>query len=634
MIKRWISQKYKIIGFISYITINALLNYQSYGQSSLGLEFQIEKTNSLNGLSRNFAFVNNVSALQLANQALEQSLLANYTKGQAFAFNNISSVFSEQFLFDESVYFIKKALNIFQDLNDQEGIANCNISLGHIFNSHGQDSVAYFFHQKAFNFFQTIGNTERMAITSHNLSQVLLTLNDRYNAKDYFLKALKYAQKLKKHQLYSACLSYIGQIEFKKKSDEKIRRSEINSKVVEANSNVIKILIAISICLTGLLIVIAYQLFIHKRNQEIIVRSNEIAKIGTWEMFFSKFLNKELPILSSILLEILELDKVTSEQLKIISWTNFFKSEESENRLIEVVQESISANQPFDIELQLLTHKRNEIWIRLIGNVENVSQNDFRLYGIAQDITEIKNEIKLIEGEMNKVLELSKLKSKFVSIASHEFRTPLATITTSMELIKINLDRILVPPMEVFDRHINGVLNQIDRLEDTLESILMLEQTIQGKIKIAITQVDLSKLLLDLVESVPIIGDPRIPALSLDKAQILLNSDPYILNHILQNIISNALKYSKGKQEPIIKAYEFDKNIVIEVQDFGIGIPESDKFQLFTPFFRAKNTAGIKGTGLGLSIVKEFVSLINADISIESEEGEGTKVILTFPNPC
>jgi PAS domain S-box-containing protein len=867
--------KNKIINFILIIATIYFLPNQSHGQSNLALKHQIESIDSLNDLSRNYAFVDNVLALRLANEALANSLSVNYMEGQAFAFRNMSSVFAEQFLFDESITYIKLALNIFEDLKDQEGIANCNISLGHTFSKLGQDSIAYLFHQKAYDFFQSSNNTERMAITSHNLGHVFLTRSDRFNAKKYFLKALKYAQELQNHQLSSSCLSYLGQIEFesnnfesaqayfiksrdlfyqlgavaqknasvstfyhlamikkinrhfdemlvelesatkiiskfevnfyvnevyeeiisyhrmqndlskvdfyttqfvkilknlnqknledktliyidfiksydlKKKYDEKVESYEINEKIIEANSNVIKILIVLSLCLTGLLIVIGYQFFLNKRNTDsirsifenagtaiilldeggeiikwnkssnelfdelsdkvsgkkffeefvmkqnnlkpedlenlllndlkiitskgktkeisvscfktfindrqyfvlfildtseikrlkrlnkfylkILEKSNEIAKIGTWEILFSKFLNKEMPIMSSKTKKILELEEVTGDTLNNISWTSFFKSEEFQNRLKGVFQESILAGQPFDIELELLTWKGNEIWVRLIGNVEQITNNDFRLYGTAQDITEIKNGIKLIEEDLAKELELNKLKSKFISMASHEFRTPLATIASSVELIKINLDKITAPFMEVFDRHTNGILNQIERLEDTLNGILLLEKTIQGKISIVINQVDLCKLLFDLVESVAIVGDPRKPVLNLNKTGIILNSDPYLLNHILQNIISNALKYSKGKQEPIIKAFELDKVVIIEVQDFGIGIPESDKSSLFNAFFRATNTAGIKGTGLGLSIVKEFVTLLKAEISIESQEGVGTKVTLTFP---
>lgn len=830
---------------------------------------------SLNDLSRDYSFVDNIKALKYANEALEQALEVDYKRGQAFAFRNMSSVYSSQDSYAESVDYINRALNIFEEIQDEEGIANCYISLGHTFDRLGEDSLSYEYHKKAYDFFQKTDNLNRKGITAHNFARAQFQLSQLETSKSLFQKALILSEESNNPQLSSSCLSYLGEIEFglgrldeaeklfersrnifndlgsdaqkyatmssfyhlamiykadgnqkrmiemlekaiqiiddfgfpyfinevynelidyyyevgdlekvkintqqyaeiltnlnqenlkdrtnialdliqsrdlEKVYTEKIRTSEINEKIVEANARVIKVLIFTSFFLAIFLIVIIYQFFRNKKNsaairsiyenagtalvllsndgeiikwnkfsnklfgdsseklagknffkefiskestlkpsdiensylnefeittsdgktkeisvscsrtfvngspfyvlfildasefkrlqrlndfyQIILEKSNEIAKIGTWEMSYSSFLNKEMPIISSQVMEILEINEVLPENMKEIKWTNFFNSEESIQKLMVVFEDATSKNQAFDIELNLVSYKGNDIWIRFIGSLEFLSKTDIRLFGTVQDITEVKTGIKLIEENLSREQELNKLKSRFISMASHEFRTPLATITSSVELIQMNLAKLALPNPQILDKHTFSVLNQVDRLEKTLDGILMLEKTIQGKIETTISTIELESFLNEVVENINLPGDERKPILNIESDLSELNTDPNLLHHIMENVISNSLKYSKGKESPIINVFQDMDNISIEIQDFGIGIPESDKSGMFNSFYRAKNTAGIKGTGLGLSIVKEFATLINVDIEIDSTEGEGTKVTLTLP---
>lgn len=833
---------------------------------------------SLNDLSKRYSFVDNIKALKYANEALELALSYNYDEGQAFAFRNMSAVYSAQYSFAESIEYIKKALDIFETLDNQEGIANCNISLGNTFNRLGQDSLAFEYHKKAYDFFDNTQDMERKSIASHNLGLALFILNEKENAISKFQKALEFSLELGNYQLASSCLSYLGEIEFKsenfesakdyfmrslgisdqlgpdaqkyaamsalyhralihkneddtqgmmenlesalkmipnlnfsffvndvyeevisyyqernnsemlqfytsqfveilkgknnriaedktniyldlirsreldKKYAEALKTKEINEKIVEANLQEIRILVITTAVLAILLVIIVYQFFRNKKNlnaiksiynnagtalvliddeggiirwnkfseelfgeasanvlgknffreyvskdsnikpvdleksylnefriirkdgkakeisiscsrtlinsktfyvfyildrselnklqrmndfyQVILEKSNEIAKIGTWEMSYTSFLNKELPTLSSQVQEILEIDQVSPQVLQQLTWTSFFPSEEPTYRLMEVFEKAIECNKAFDLELNLISYKGNDIWIRFIGSVEFHSTDDIKLFGTVQDITDVKNGINLIEENLKKEQELNKLKSRFISMASHEFRTPLSTITSSVELIQMKMVKGPDLIVDVLNRHTASILTQVDRLEKTLDGILMLEKSIQGKIKTSFDRIDLKELFLELIETINVKGDHRKPKLIIKPEARFVMSDLNLLHHVLQNIISNSLKYSKERQEPEISVEKIVDVIKIEIKDYGIGIPDSDKSGLFSSFYRGKNTNGIKGTGLGLSIVKEFVTLIDAEISIESEEGKGTLVSIALPlNP-
>ncbi len=110
-----------------------------------------------------------------------------------------------------------------------------------------------------------------------------------------------------------------------------------------------------------------------------------------------------------------------------------------------------------------------------------------------------------------------------------------------------------------------------------------------------------------------------------------MDLDPNLFNHILSNLLENAVKYSPGKEEPELHLIYEDKFLTIKIVDYGIGIPEEDKKRLFETFFRASNVDNIQGTGLGLTIVKQYVESHSGSIDVQSEEGFGTTFSLRFP---
>lgn len=237
-----------------------------------------------------------------------------------------------------------------------------------------------------------------------------------------------------------------------------------------------------------------------------------------------------------------------------------------------------------------------------------------------------QSELQLTEA-LNKEIQLNELKSRFVSMASHEFRTPLSTIMSSVALIsKYEKEEQQDKRM----KHVNRIKSAVVNLTGILNDFLSLSKIEEGKIEINRRQVDLQDLCDNVSEEVKGMLKDNQTIQHLTKGQPrALVSDERILKNILFNLVSNAIKYS---EQAIDCVMEFRENsFVLHVKDRGIGIPETEQKLLFDRFFRASNVEMIQGTGLGLNIVKRYVSLLHGDISFVSKEREGSTFSVELP---
>lgn len=240
---------------------------------------------------------------------------------------------------------------------------------------------------------------------------------------------------------------------------------------------------------------------------------------------------------------------------------------------------------------------------------------------------------KQIAIQQNEALEkersLNEMKSRFVSMASHEFRTPLSTVLSSASLIEKYIEK------ERYDKtakHTDRIKKSVHGLTEILNDFLSVDKLETQITPVRFLDFDYEQLSKDMVEEMETItknGQEIHRELKCEKFTI--NSDPNIIKNILYNLISNAIKYS-GENKPILYRSEIsDKQLLIFVRDQGIGIPKQDQEQLFTRFFRAKNVTNIKGTGLGLNIVKKYLEMLNGTLTFESEENQETTFYITIP---
>ncbi|MFN8299947.1 MAG: PAS domain S-box protein [Chitinophagales bacterium] len=231
---------------------------------------------------------------------------------------------------------------------------------------------------------------------------------------------------------------------------------------------------------------------------------------------------------------------------------------------------------------------------------------------------------------MKELQEVSNLKSKFISLVSHEMRTPMTSIYSGVEIMEMYaaINHLQNPTFANQFRIIKG---EVERLNSLIDKILFWGKVEGGKVKNHREQVNLCEFITDLcARHNQMQTDGRIVQLSCSGEPRNLFIDPLHLENIIGNLISNAFKYSKGKREPELQVDYADHFIKLSVRDYGSGIPEKEMPHLFKSFFRASNVEHIEGNGLGMVIVKYFAEVNNAAIQVYSKENEGTEISINF----
>lgn len=234
-----------------------------------------------------------------------------------------------------------------------------------------------------------------------------------------------------------------------------------------------------------------------------------------------------------------------------------------------------------------------------------------------------------LKDALEKEKELSEIKSRFVSMASHEFRTPLSAILSSAALIGKYPTSEDQPRRE---KHVQKIRDSVIHLNELLEDFLSLGRIEEGKIHVHPEKISLQNFALETVEEVQGLLKSGQHLHSEVQMDLHVWSDKRLLKHIFVNLLTNASKFSPAETRIGWKLWEENGYIHAIVEDEGMGIPEEDKTYLFSSFFRARNVTNIQGTGLGLHIVKRYVDMLHGSISVESELGKGTRILINFPN--
>lgn len=292
---------------------------------------------------------------------------------------------------------------------------------------------------------------------------------------------------------------------------------------------------------------------------------------------------------------------------------------EAEDRIIRL-------NQELEKRVAARTEELAEVVNQLLG-INKQLKHEIKERETAE--AALKTKEKQLTTALEKEKELNELKSRFVSMASHEFRTPLSTILSSADLIEAYQNE---EQQKKRLRHTQRIKTSVANLTSILNDFLSLSRLEEGKLSFNPSEFELTAVWKEVEEGVQgmlkkgqqlnIKGLEQIPD---------LNTDRRILQNIFYNLLSNAIKYS-GEGQPIdCKVERKNGDLKIAIQDYGIGIPESEQQHLFTRFFRAHNVENIQGTGLGLNIVKGYVDLLGGHITFESVPEQGSTFRVTIP---
>lgn len=278
------------------------------------------------------------------------------------------------------------------------------------------------------------------------------------------------------------------------------------------------------------------------------------------------------------------------------------------------------------------------MWLETIASVlsSSINTDNVLLQTSSRDVTLRKQaEIELTKA-LQKEKELGELKSRFVSMASHEFRTPLSTIRVGAELIKAYIDKdepgLSPKTNDKVSNKLEEIMIDVDRISELMADILTMGKIEASKVPFNPLPISITKFVNDYLQyEAPKVLLGRNINTSIEKVESNSLLDEKLMKQVLQNAISNAVKYSKPETQIDIKLFQQSGNAIIEIADRGIGIPEKELNFLFESFFRATNVENIPGTGLGLPIMKLFIEMHGGDIKIESKHNIGTTVRIVLP---
>lgn len=243
--------------------------------------------------------------------------------------------------------------------------------------------------------------------------------------------------------------------------------------------------------------------------------------------------------------------------------------------------------------------------------------------------TALRESAREIQKALEKEKELSELKSRFVSMASHEFRTPLSTILSSISLLSRYTEG---SQQEKRDKHIQRIKSAVRNLTGILNDFLSLSKLEEGRIENQPFEFELQELCPEVIDEIQgLLKDGQEIIHEGIHTPMTVNWDKRLVKNILFNLLSNASKYSDEGKKIFLKERLEGDYLLIDITDQGIGIPEADQVYLFTRFFRAANAMNIQGTGLGLNIVKRYIDLVGGSITFDSQLNVGTTFTVCLP---
>lgn len=297
-------------------------------------------------------------------------------------------------------------------------------------------------------------------------------------------------------------------------------------------------------------------------------------------------------------------------------------------RMRSVVADALAGRGWPAVDARIVLPDGSVRWLRSAGaNHDHVGQRKVNV--IMHDVTALKFAERELLANLERERELSRLRADFLNMVTHECRTPLGIIMSSVQILERYFERLSTGERAA---HLTEIRGGARRLADLVEEVLFLGKADAGRIPLERRPLDLTAVLEQLAAEVSTaLGADRIIQLHVDRAARRVRLDLRLITHVLTNLLSNALKYSTLDTEVIVRAGRDGEAVVIAVKDHGIGIPAPDQGRLFQVFQRASNVGAISGSGLGLAIVKRCIDLHGGSITLESEVGRGTRVTVRLP---
>jgi PAS domain S-box-containing protein len=306
----------------------------------------------------------------------------------------------------------------------------------------------------------------------------------------------------------------------------------------------------------------------------------------------------------------------------------------------QMINSVLLGNAISNFELPLATPQRNLVLLLSASPRKDIRHNITGAIVVAQDITELieyrQNLEKIVQDRtrdlntaLQKEKELVQMKSKFVSIASHEFRTPLTTISLATGFLKKFNHKLDQGEMVA---RLQNIEKQVEHMTHLLDDVLTIGKSEAGKIPVNASTINLKEFFERIVSEI-VQNTNRTHVINLEFSLMRneIESDEKLLRNIVINLLTNGIKFSPDAGEIELRVRTNLQEVDIRVTDYGIGIPPNDVDKLFEPFYRASNVNAFAGTGLGLSIIRKAIDLLEGSINVTSTLGKGTTIDIVLP---
>lgn len=585
----------------------------------------IDSIETLNLISRDLTFVNPLKALDYANKALELSTRANNSLGAAYAYRNLSSIYSYNESYFISMEYLQRALDIFTFNNDSIGIANSYITLGHTYRRLQNRKEEIDYHLKSYRIFKRLNNKERIGVTAHNLGESYFNIGDLVNSRQLTLYSIKINDSLNNKSVLSSCYKVMGMIElaennlglaenyFKKVIDIATQLGENSQKVATAESliqlaTVYKLMGDLNNQFKFLLMASEFSnennlpSYLQKAYQELILYSSTrndqeaVKKFINSYIIISDSLNqRQLSDRYSLTKSVVQASELAKSKTELEK-TNLLQSQKIQSRNILIIVITISS-----IVLLWLLFKF--VWLN----------------------KKLKSQNLIIETQKNDLEVLNNTKDKFFSIVAHDLKSPLNSLKSFSSLLidhfdKLNKDEILTMSKQLRDS-VDNTIKMADNLitwaRVQMEDYQFNEETIKVKV--------IASNICDVYQDVALKKGINVSCSVEDS--LTITGDKNQIEFVIRNLVNNAIKFTHKDGFVSLTAKSLpDGQVQISVSDSGVGISDEFKRKLFSIGKKqsTNGTAGEKGTGLGLMLSYEFMKLNGGQIDIESSLGKGT----------
>jgi signal transduction histidine kinase len=283
---------------------------------------------------------------------------------------------------------------------------------------------------------------------------------------------------------------------------------------------------------------------------------------------------------------------------------------------------------PVEVSLSVFRSDGLEYAIAFVSDITMRKKSEDELRKLNAELEQkVEERTQSLKDALDKEKDLGELKSRFVTMASHQFRTPLSTVLSSAYLISQYKEAADQPKR---DRHIERIVSSVNMLTDILNDFLSVGKIEEGKIQVRYSDIALQSWMEGVMAELRTICKPGQELIYEHEGHDSIHLDASLLKHIVQNLVSNAIKFSAEHSKIRVSTSNTGTDLVLSVSDEGIGISDADRDQLFQRFFRGANATNIQGTGLGLHIVAKYAELMDGTVAYTPNSEKGTTFTVQF----